>query len=139
MHKSNNLRVYKASRELLLDTNFSKTVFRYLQELGYLSSYNYAGKFYTTPHIAKFNKYDLWHYEMASFSKFGTLKSTICAMIIGSPDGYTHRELKQLLRCRVQNALNDLIKNNAISREPVNGLFVYVNANKEKALGLTHK
>jgi len=117
-----------------LDTSFSKTVFRYLQGIGYLSSYNYAGKFYTIPNIPKFDEYGLWRYEMASFSKFGTLKSTMCALIKGSQDGYTHRELKQLLRCRVQNTLNDLLKNNTVSRELVKGLSVYVDASKEKAV-----
>ena len=86
------------------------------------------------PHIPKFDEYGLWHYEVASFSKFGTLKSTICSMIEASHKGFTHRELKQLLRCRVQNTLNDLTKNNVVSRVSVNGLFVYISANKEKAL-----
>jgi len=117
-----------------LDTDFSKTIFRYLKEIGYLTSYNNAGGFYTMPHIPKFDEYGLWHYEGASFSKFGTLKSTICSMIETSPEGFTHRELKQLLRCRVQNTLNDLTKNNIISRVSVNGLFVYISANKEKGL-----
>lgn len=117
-----------------LNTDFSKTVFRYLKEIGYLTSYNNAGGFYTMPHIPKFDEYGLWHYEVASFSKFGTLKSTICSMIEASHEGFTHSELKQLLRCRVQNTLNDLTKNNVISRGSVNGLFVYISANKEKAL-----
>ena len=117
-----------------LDTDFSKTVFRYLKEIGYLTSYNNAGRFYTMPHIPKFDEYGLWHYEVSSFSKFGTLKSTICSMIDASHKGYTHRELKQLLRCRVQNTLNDLTKNEVISRGSINGLFVYISANEKKAL-----
>lgn len=117
-----------------LDTDFSMTVFRYLNEIGYLSSYNEAGKFYTMSHTPKFNEYGLWHYKEACFSKFGTLKSTIRSMVASSQEGFTHKELKQLLRCRVQNTLNDLTKNEAISRRSVNGLFVYVSANKEKAL-----
>ena len=123
-----------------LDTNFSKTVFRYLKEIGYLTSYNNAGRFYTMPHIPKFDEYGLWHYEVASFSKFGTLKSTIRSMIEASNEGFTHRDLKQLLRCRVQNTLNDLTKNDVISRGFVNGLFVYDSANKEKALAqISHR
>ncbi len=118
-----------------LDTDFSMTVFRYLKEIGYLSSYNNAGKYYTIPHIPKFDEYGLWHYEVASFSKFGTLKSTISFIIEGSDEGFAYRELKQLLRCRVQNTLNNLINNNVISREYVNGLFVYVSANKKTAAG----
>jgi len=55
-------------------------------------------------------------------------------MIDASHKGYTHRELKQLLRCRVQNTLNDLTKNEAIARGSINGLFVYVSANDKKAL-----
>ncbi len=116
-----------------LNTNYSMTVFRYLKEIGYLSSYNNAGKFYTMPHIPKFNEYGLWHYEAASFSRLGTLKSTIRSTINDSHEGLTHRELKQLLRSRVQNTLNDLTKNKIISRESVSGRFVYVSATKEAA------
>jgi len=118
----------------VLDTDFFKTVFRYLKEIGYLSSYNNAGRFYTMPHTPRFDEYGLWHCEVASFSKFGTLKSTICSMISGSREGFTHRELKLLLRCRVQNTLNDLTKSNVISRGSVNGLFVYVSKNKQTAV-----
>ncbi len=118
----------------ILDTDSSMTVFRYLKEIGYLSSYNKAGRFYTMPHIPRFDEYALWYYEAASFSKFGTLKSTICSMIDASQKGFSHRELKQLLRCRVQNTLNDLIKNNIISRGTVNGPFIYVSANKKTAV-----
>jgi len=118
----------------VLDTKFSKTVFRYLQEMSYLSSYNNAGKFYTIPHIPQFDECGLWHYQVASFSKFGTLKSTLCSIIEGSQDGFTHRELKEQLRCRVQNTLNDLTKNNLISRGSVDGLFVYTSTNKKKAV-----
>lgn len=118
----------------MLDTDFSKTVFRYLKEIGYLSSYNNAGKFYTLPNIPRYDEYGLWHYEAASFSRFGTLKSTISSMINGSHEGFTHGELKQLLRCRVQNTLNDLIKNNIVSRESINGLFVYTSADRKKVV-----
>lgn len=117
-----------------LDTNSSMTIFRYIKEIGYLSSYNSCGKFYTMFNIPKFDQYGLWHYKMASFSKFGTLKSTMCSLIKSSYEGFTHREFKQLLRCHVQNTLNDLTKNNVISRESVNGLFVYVSSNKETAV-----
>ncbi len=53
-------------------------------------------------------------------------------MIDGSHEGFTHGELKQLLRCRVQNTLNDLIKNNIVSRESINGLFVYTSTDRKK-------
>ncbi len=118
-----------------LDTDFSKTVFRYLKEIGYLSSYNNAGKFYTLLNIPRFDEYGLWRYESAYFSRFGTLKSTISSTIDDSHEGFTHGELKQLLRCRVQNTLNDLIKSNIVTRELISGLFVYVSADQKKAMG----
>ncbi len=118
-----------------LDTDFSKTVFRYLKEIGYLSSYNNAGKFYTLLNIPRFDEYGLWRYESAYFSRFGTLKSTISSTIDNSYEGFTHGELKQLLRCRVQNTLNDLIKSNIVTRELISGLFVYVSADQKKAVG----
>lgn len=118
----------------ILSTKFSKTVFRYLKEIGYLSSYNNAGKFYTMPNIPRFDKFGLWHHEAVSFSRFGTLKSTISSMIESSHEGFTHGELKQLLRCRVQNTLNDLIRNDTIARESINRVFVYVSTDGKKAV-----
>lgn len=111
-----------------------RSIFRDLSSIGYLSSYSHAGRFYTLPDIPRFDNYGLWHYEQVSFSKNGTLKSTIRVLVENAKAGYTHRELRDLLRVRVQNALNDLIKKEEIDRQRIDNIFLYVSAIKETAL-----
>ena len=58
-----------------------RSLFRDLSLLGYFSSYSHAGKYYTLTNIPHFDEYGLWHYKDVSFSKNGTLKSTIGFLI----------------------------------------------------------
>ncbi len=110
-----------------------RSLFRDLFSLGYFSSYSHAGKFYTLTNIPNFDEYGLWHYKDVSFSKNGTLKSTIRFLVEDSMVGFTHRELTMLLRVRVQNTLNDLTENYAISRERLGNVFLYISADKKES------
>jgi len=116
-----------------LDTNSRMTVFRHLRREGYLSSYSHAGRYYTLLKVPTFDEHGLWYYEEIGFSKAGTLKATICMLIERSSAGYTHGELRALLRVRVQNTLNDLVVKELVDREYVGKIFVYVSNDKEKA------
>lgn len=109
-----------------------RSLFRDLSLLGYFSSYSHAGKYYTLSNIPNFDEYGLWRYKEVSFSKNGTLKSTIGLLVEGSMVGFTHRELTMLLRVRVQNTLNDLTENCAISRERLGNVFLYISADKKE-------
>lgn len=109
-----------------------RSLFRDLSSLGYFSSYSHAGKYYTLTNIPNFDKYGLWRYKDVSFSKNGTLKSTIQFLIGDSMVGLTHRELTMLLSVRVQNTLNDLTKNSEISRERLGSIFLYISAGKKE-------
>ena len=110
-----------------------RSLFRDLSSLGYFSSYSHAGKFYTLTNIPNFDEYGLWHYQDVSFSQNGTLKSTIRFLVEDSMVGFTHRELKTQLRVRVQNTLNDLTENSAISRQRLGNVFLYISADKKEA------
>jgi len=110
-----------------------RSLFRDLTLLKYISSYSHAGKFYSLASIPSFDLYGLWHYGNVSFSKYGTLKATLKVLITDSLAGFTHKELRCLLRIPVQNTLNDLIMCESIVRERVNNLFLYVSFNKKTA------
>ncbi len=111
-----------------------RSLFRDLNSIGYLSSYSHAGRFYTLWDIPRFDKYGLWRHEKASFSKNGTLKSTIRFLIENADAGWTHRELRDLLHVRVQNALNNLTKNELINRKRVDNVFLYISVKNEDAM-----
>lgn len=110
-----------------------RSLLRDMAKLGYLSSYSHAGKFYTLRTIPNFDQHGLWHYEGISFSKYGTLKSTIRILVSESSAGLTHKELRNLLHVRVQNTLNDLLSNHAITREVVENLYLYLNSDQRLA------
>ena len=107
------------------ETTAMRTIIRYLKELGYYSSYNRAGMFYTIAGIPKFDGCGLWSYKEALFSTHGNLKETICAQVDMSDAGMTQVELAALLRVSTKSALTLLAAEGAIARSKSRGAYVY--------------
>lgn len=107
------------------------SIFRDLQKIGYISSYNKAGGYYTLKSIPQFDTNGIWHHEGIFFSSHGSLKETVKHMVDVSAAGRTHQELQQTLGLRVHNTLLDLFSINAVSREILEGLYVYTHNNPE--------
>jgi hypothetical protein len=103
------------------------SLFRDLKSIGYLSSYNKAGRYYTLINIPKFDDNGIWRYKEAYFSKRGSLKETVKHLIDNSKNGHTHLELKKILDVRVHNTLLDLVLSKVISRELFHDTYVYTN------------
>jgi len=116
-----------------IETHSRMSVFRRLQELRYLSSYSHAGRYYTLADIPQFDDYGLWFHQGVGFSKFVTLRNTIIEMVNSSTTGTTHPELHNLLRVRVQDTLLDLVRTEQIKRKKDQGLYIYVNADVNRA------
>lgn len=116
-----------------LETKSRMTAFRHLRKIGYISSYSHAGRYYTLLEIPTFNEHGLWYFNEISFSKAVTLKATITVLLDKVEAGYTHRELRHLLRVRVQNTLNDLVSKGLIERQAMEGVFVYFSGNSQRA------
>lgn len=112
--------------KIILNTTSRMTVFRRLSKLGYISSCSHSGKYYALKKSARFNKYGIWRHESVLFSKHGTLKNTLKAMIHQSPDGFTATELKKILRVKVDDSLNILTKEKSVNRKKMSGVFVYL-------------
>ena len=102
-----------------------RTIIRYLNEIGYYSSYNHRGMYYTITGIPKFNDYGLWGYKEALFSSYGNLKETICAQIDISEAGMTNSELTVLLSVETKSILSTLSTVGAISRNKSQGVYTY--------------
>jgi len=103
------------------------SLFRDLKKVELLTSYSHAGQHHALKSRVKFNPNGLWFYEQISFSKYGTLKNTLVKIILNSPAGMTHKELKTLLRIQVQNSLTHLIKTNLLQRRlSSEHVFVYL-------------
>ncbi len=116
-----------------LETRSRMSVFRRLKRMKYFSSYTHSGRYYTLSTIPKFNKDGLWFYQEIGYSRFGTLKSTIIALIERSKEGLIQADLQSMLRVRVQDTLLGLYRNDTIRREKVGGAYVYLCSKKSDA------
>ena len=116
-----------------LQTDAPMSVYRRLSPLGYISSYSHNGRFYTLDDIPKFDSNGLWQYQGVFFSRHGTLMSTTVHLVESAEAGRTHKELVDALRVRVHNTLLDLVKGKRIGRELLDGLFLYVSAERQRA------
>jgi hypothetical protein len=116
-----------------LQTHSRMSIFRRMRDIGYFSSYNHAGRYYTLADIPKFDDYGLWMHQGIGFSQFGSLKSTIVELVNKSPMGHTHMELNNLLRLRVHNALLAVVREKRINRHRMAKTFLYVHVEPQLA------
>jgi len=127
-----------AELKTTLKTKCRMTVFRKLSKLGYISSYSHSGKYYSLKRTARYNKYGIWSYKSALFSKNGTLKKTIVFLIGSSTQGYTASELNSIITVKVEDALLELVKSKIINRKKISGIYIYFakasNLNKKQEL-----
>lgn len=115
------------------------TVFRALKQVGSLSSYSHAGKFYTLSTVPSFDANGLWFHLDIGFSKHGTLRATIVVMVKESAAGRTHGELQAILQLKVHNTLHDLVEDGLIGREEIDAAYVYVAADPKVATAQVSK
>lgn len=116
-----------------LKTQSRMSVFRRLCEFDYLSSYTHAGRYYTLAEIPRFNDEGLWLYRDIGFSRAGTLKNTVAQLVEIGDAGRTHRELEQLVRVRVHNTLLGLVREERITRQRLEWMYLYVSGEAERA------
>jgi hypothetical protein len=119
----------------VLDTASRMTAFRRLKEVGYRSSFTHAGRYYTLADVPDFDHLGLWFHGDVGFSRAGTLKETVAFHVEHTGDGWTHRELADVLRVRVHNTLLDLVRAGRIGRVPYRGAHLYVSAEPKRAAG----
>ena len=117
----------------VLGTQSRMSVFRRLSSMGYYSSYSHTGRYYTLQEIPRFDADGLWQHEGIGFSRHGSLKETLEYLVLHADAGWTHQELYDRLRVRVQNPLLQLVRGQRIGREPVGREYVYVSVDPERA------
>jgi len=92
-----------------LKTRAHRSVMRRLKSVDYFSSYTHAGRYYTLREIAHFDRFGLWFCGDVGFYRGGTLKAAVRDMVDKAEAGRTHRELQDLLRVQVNNALHNAL------------------------------
>jgi hypothetical protein len=109
------------------------TAFRRLSELGYLTSYSHAGRYYTLADVPQFDADGLWLHEGVGFSRHGTLKATVPVLVEVSSSGLFHRDLQTKLQVRVHNTLLDLVQAKRLGRTQLGDEFLYVSPARARA------
>lgn len=122
-----------------LDTRSRMTVFRRLRMVDYLTSFTHGGRYYTLIDVPQFDDNGLWFFQGIGFSHAGTLKSTLVKLVVAADAGHTHNELQALLHVRVHNALLGLVRDQLISRERIEKLYLYVSAAAKRAAAQTRR
>ncbi len=117
--------------KIVLKTNSRMTVFRKMTKFDYISSCSHSGKYYALKKTARFNKYGIWRHNSVLFSKHGTLKSTLKVIVEDSEKGFTASELNKLLKIKVEDCLNLLTKEKAVTRKKISGVYVYFSENSK--------
>ena len=112
-----------------------RTVFRMLGQMGYLSSYSHAGKYYTLARSPSFDADGLWAHSGVLFSSHRTLRNTVVHLVNKAPAGHTHAELQDRLRLRVYDTLFDLVAAGEIGRAERERHYLYVSAEPSTAEG----
>jgi hypothetical protein len=126
-------------RELfqLLGTRSRMSVFRRLKAVGYRSSFNHAGRYYTLADVPQFDRWGLWFHADAGFSRAGTLKDTVVALVDSSAAGMTPKELLALLRLPVANTLSNTLhsvrQEARIACHGLDGEQLYISADAQRA------
>jgi hypothetical protein len=96
------------------------------------SSYNYNGRYYVLPEIAKFNSDGIWESHGVYFSQHGSLKQTIVHLVNNSKLGLEHSELEVLLGIPCHSVLSSYFKNSHnLNRELENGRYIYFSKEPE--------
>ncbi len=121
----------------LLETRSRMSVFRRLKGIGYRSSFNHAGRYYTLADVPRFDPWGLWFHRNVGFSCAGTLKATAVELVEGSAKGMTPKDLLSLLKLPVANTLyntlHELRQDARLRRQTLAGYHIYLSADPERA------
>ena len=109
-----------------LGTQADATVFRKLAGLEYRTSYSHRGRYYTLDELARFDELGLWSFRQVWFSRFGTLVSTVEALVGSAEAGYDTAELEAVLNVEAKGALLKLVRTGRLAREQVADRYVYL-------------
>ena len=115
----------------VLGTDVSVTVFRKLTELSYLTSYSHGARYYTLDEIVRFDADGLWSFDSVWFSSHGTLLATLISFVNDAETGLYGTELKERLHVEVNMSLLKLFNQGSLSREKVQGRYLYCSADKK--------
>ena len=118
-----------------LGTASRRTAFRKLKEVPHHTSYSHRGGYYTLDELAEFDERGLWSFGTVWFSAAGTLLATAESTVHRSEAGLFGEEADNLLHVGTQDALRKLVRESRLTREKLNGRFLYCAADPARRTG----
>lgn len=103
----------------------SITAHRRLKAWNAYTSYNLNGQYHTLPTIPVFNQYGIWKWNNVLFSRHGTMKQTVVALVRSSPQGMDHEQLEQILGVNPKYNLAQYPEIPGITKEQHHGRIIY--------------
>lgn len=101
------------------------TVRRRLKQWQAITSYNHNGRYYTLPGVPEFDGDGVWRWHGIFFSKHGTLRQTVVALVQRSLAGLDASELRSLVGLDTRSFLSAFAADPGLRREKTQGRFVY--------------
>lgn len=106
----------------------TRSIQRFLSQVGYHRSFTHNGKWYTLHRIPRFNHDGLWFSDHIGFSKVGNLNNTLIKMTTSSCAGLTAEALGEKLHTRCHTLLVQLYRRGKLQREKIGRSYVYLAA-----------
>jgi hypothetical protein len=108
-----------------------------LKKVGYYSSFTHNSKYYTLANIAEFNDNDIWFHcdpviGEIGFTKQKTASNLIVWLINSSQTGLTERNLTDIMKIRICNQLNGLVKQSKIQKVKLENKSYYFSIDKNQ-------
>ena len=101
------------------------TVRRRLKQWQAITSYNHNGRYYTLPDVPEYDGDGVWRWHGIFFSKHGTLRQTVVALVQRSSAGLDASELRSLVGLDTRSFLSAFAADPGLRREKTQGRFVY--------------
>ncbi len=118
--------------DLIKKTSASRiTVFKNLKKIGYITSYNQNGKYYTLLENANFDNSGIFDHKGILFFRDGGIQELVIKEIDSSEKGYTAEELSSKIRTRVSNQLHQFVRKGLITRRKYSDFYVYYSINED--------
>ena len=104
------------------------SVRRFLNDVGYYSSFTHNGGWYTLRSLPHFGTDGLWFRDDIGFSRAGSLSKTLIELTSRSPSGMTAEALGKKLRSRCHAVLVQLCRQGRLERQKQGRSYVYLAA-----------
>ncbi|MGC9332468.1 MAG: hypothetical protein ACP5E3_14195 [Bacteroidales bacterium] len=109
-----------------------RTIQRMISPLDTIRSYDHNGRYFSLEKLARFNSMGIWEYNNIHFSKFGTLKNTLVAIINNSSQGMDALQIKDVLGVDTRSFLFQYKDVSGIKREKVGNHYVYFSSEQRR-------